>query len=372
MLFSAVAHGAERELLDPLTARVLHAPTPVRGDDGRVRLTYELHVTNMLAQPVTITRVAVSDPAQQLQIIAKPELAGSFRPFGVEREQWEEEQRSQADRLTLRAGMSGLVYLSVVLPEPQLTRGPLLHRLEAEVGTGKDLQAYTVELLPVALSGDPVVRIGPPLRGGPWLAANGPSNTSGHRRLAISLNGRVTIFQRYAIDYLKLDARGHRSVGNEQNNRSYFTEGEEVIAVADAVVVAAKDEFSENVPGSVRPGASLDTIYGNSVVLSLGDGRYAIYAHLQPGSVRVKNGDRVRLGQVLGRAGNTGNSILPHLHFQLADAAAPLSGEGVPYAHDRFKRIGSCADDLEGACTLGSPQTVVNAIPLNHSVVRFP
>lgn len=46
----------------------------------------------------------------------------------------------------------------------------------------------------------------------------------------------------------------------------------------------------------------------NHVVLDLGGGHYALYAHLEPGSLRVKTGDRVQRGQVLGLVGNTGDS----------------------------------------------------------------
>lgn len=56
---------------------------------------------------------------------------------------------------------------------------------------------------------------------------------------------------------------------------------------------------------------TLETVGGNHVILDLGAGRYACYAHLQPGSIRVKPGDRVRTGQVLGLVGNSGNSTEP-------------------------------------------------------------
>jgi murein DD-endopeptidase MepM/ murein hydrolase activator NlpD len=66
-------------------------------------------------------------------------------------------------------------------------------------------------------------------------------------------------------------------------------------------------------------------------VLDLGGGTYAFYAHLQPGSLRVKNGDRVTRGRVLGLLGNSGNSTEPHLHFHVSDGMSPLGSEGLPY-----------------------------------------
>ena len=70
---------------------------------------------------------------------------------------------------------------------------------------------------------------------------------------------------------------------------------------------------------------------------------YAFYAHLQPGSLKVKLGDKVRRGQVVGLVGNSGNSTEPHLHFHVSDANSPLGCEGLPYALDAFEvqgRIG--------------------------------
>ena len=75
---------------------------------------------------------------------------------------------------------------------------------------------------------------------------------------------------------------------------------------------------------------TLDTMGGNLVVLDLGSGLFAFYAHLQPGSIRVKAGDKVQKGQVIGRVGNSGNGNAPHLHFQVSDRPSLLLSDGVP------------------------------------------
>jgi murein DD-endopeptidase MepM/ murein hydrolase activator NlpD len=104
--------------------------------------------------------------------------------------------------------------------------------------------------------------------------------------------------------------------------------------VADATVAAIKDGIPENVPGPTSRAVPItsETIDGNYVVLDLGEGRFAFYAHLQPGSLRVKAGDRVTTGQVLGLVGNSGNSTEPHLHFHVSNGVSPLGSEGLPYA----------------------------------------
>ncbi|MGW4648286.1 M23 family metallopeptidase [Kitasatospora sp. NPDC004289] len=78
--------------------------------------------------------------------------------------------------------------------------------------------------------------------------------------------------------------------------------GTPLLAVADATVVSAGP----------------DGAYGNEVVLKLADGKFAEYAHLS--SIGVKAGQTVKAGQQIGKAGSTGNSTGPHLHFEIRSA----------------------------------------------------
>ena len=84
-----------------------------------------------------------------------------------------------------------------------------------------------------------------------------------------------------------------------------------------------------------------ETVGGNHVIISLPNGHYAFYAHLQPGSIRVKPGEHVRRGQVLGLLGNSGNSDAPHLHFHISNGNSPMGSEGVPFLFDSFQVLGS-------------------------------
>jgi len=133
---------------------------------------------------------------------------------------------------------------------------------------------------------------------------------------------------------VKVGATGRTFTGNAQDNRSYLAYGSDVLAVADATVAAVKDGIPENVPGPTSRAVpiTLDTIGGNHVVLDLGGGGFAFYAHLQPGNLRVKVGERVKAGHVLGLIGNSGNSTEPHLHFHVSNGVSPLGSEGLPYA----------------------------------------
>ena len=215
--------------------------------------------------------------------------------------------------------------------------------------------------------------IGPPLRGGPWLAANGPSNVSHHRRALIPIAGTPAIAQRFAIDYVKIDDHDRTFHGDSLKNASYYAEGNDALAVADGRVVAVKDGIPENVPGinSRAVPITLETVGGNHVIIDIGEGRYAFYAHLQPGSIRVRVGDRVHRGQVIGLVGNTGNSTEPHLHFHLSDANSPLGSEGIPYAIDTFERVGAC--DLASASCKRAPAAARHGeVPTENELVQFP
>jgi murein DD-endopeptidase MepM/ murein hydrolase activator NlpD len=87
--------------------------------------------------------------------------------------------------------------------------------------------------------------------------------------------------------------------------------------------------------------------------------------------LRVKVGDRVKRGQVIGLVGNSGNSTEPHLHFHVADANSPLGSEGIPYRLDRFELVGRCTSFGAG-CTRSGPVVRRGEIPLGNAIVRFP
>ena len=154
------------------------------------------------------------------------------------------------------------------------------------------------------------------------------------------INGRVWVGQRYAVDWEQLDAQGRIYNGSQEKLESYTIFGKPVLAVADAVVVSVTDGLPEETPGKYPANISLDDADGNNVILDLGELRYAMYAHMQPGSIKVHKGDKVKLGQVIGLVGNTGNSIAPHLHFQVMDRPSSLASNGLPYEIQEFHVAG--------------------------------
>ena len=338
--------------------------------DSGALLSYELHVTNLTASPMTLRRVEVldadkkgssllniADSVSLLRVVARP---GAPIPA--------------AERIQIGAGLRAYVYLWIPVdrnnPPARLT-----HRLTFQ-RVGADTSSVVLEGTTIPVEREAVV-ISPPFRG-EWAAFNGPSNSSGHRRLVMALDGHVAIGQRFAIDYLQVDSTGSSRRGDALNNRSYYAYGTELLAVADGIVAATKDSIPENVPGANSRAVpiTLETVGGNYVGIDLGKGRYALYAHVQPHSLRVKVGDRVKRGQVIALLGNSGNSTEPHVHFQIADGPTFLSSEGMPYALESFEVVGRCGIDNGPPpsikCTRGAPVAVKNGMPLQNELVRFP
>ncbi|MFF7010352.1 M23 family metallopeptidase [Streptomyces fimicarius] len=193
----------------------------------------------------------------------------------------------------------------------------------------------------------PPVEVGPPVTGR-WTALNSPADK-------VPSHGTHVYGQTYAIDIVADPETGEGEPPARpafrwlwpffRRNRAFPAFGAPLLAVADATVVRASDGRRDHlsrtslpallylmlIEGNVRSIIGVHRIIGNHVVLDLGDSTYAVYAHLQRGSLRVRPGDRVRAGQRLGRVGNSGNTTEPHLHFHLMDGPDPDSARGVPF-----------------------------------------
>ena len=354
----------QRPLDVPVDIRIPAQPVSFKGG-AKTHIVYELHITNFSRNPVLLTRLEVVEPNtnKQLASYAGEELGTRIARPGVA-------ATTTDEKLKLAGGLRMVVHMWLTLDDA--TSGPtaVQHRLTAKVGE------YPEELSVVAatatVSKDSIM-INPPLRGSEWLAGNGPGNSSGHRRALVPTGGGARIAQRFAIDFLQLFPDGRSFSGDEKDNKSYRCYGAEALAVADAVVVAIKDGIPENVPGITSRAVpiTLETVGGNYVVLDLGSSKFAFYAHLQPGSLRVKTGDKVRRGQVVGLVGNSGNSTEPHLHFHISDSISPLGSEGLPYALPSFEVQGK-GFGWKPTSPPAPAEKRQNEMPVENEVIRFP
>lgn len=249
----------------------------------------------------------------------------------------------------LEAGKRLVLYLWLTIPNGSPLPHLLQHRLVFIAPSGEQ---QLVDGVRTPLNPVPALVLGAPLRAGPWFVYAGPGNHLAHHwGGVVVVNGQTTIPQRYALDFYGLTPTGRalrRPVAFSQLNTTTLADwvgtGAEVLAVADGVVRDARDSEANQRPmGSVTAPSNLTerTLMGNFVVLEVAPHLFIHYAHLQPGSLTMKVGERVRRGTVLGRLGQSGQAQLPHLHFQVSNAATFEESEGQPFVFQYFSLLGS-------------------------------
>jgi hypothetical protein len=370
-LASAPQARAAAPQFTPVSASVLAPPQPVSGTDGRRHVVYEILVQNTTRARIDVQSLAVrARNGGTLLTVAGAELPGMMTNVSGE------------PTSSLASGEGGRVWLDLSLPRDRRVPRALVHRLSVQAALPSgETQTFSFDAARTSVVRRRAPSLAPPLRGGPYLNFNGCCGLSPHRTALAQVDGRDYLSERFASDFIRIDDQGRGAEGDLTRNESFFTYGEPVYAVAAGRVVRTLNTVPENVPLHEPEGNQFTTksIVGNQVVLRLRDGRFATYGHLRTGSVRVRRGQRVRAGQVLGRVGNTGQSGGPHLHFQLSDGPDPIASDGVPHVFDRFTLAGTVTnvdEFLTGAADAQiRPQNPASTrrgqMPLHGTVVRF-
>jgi hypothetical protein len=160
-------------------------------------------------------------------------------------------------------------------------------------------------------SKEDVVRLFAPFRG-QWVVVQG-----GNSSLVNHHHGVEN--QRNAIDLNRV-SDGVDRVGDRKLKESYLAWGQILYSPADGTVVAAVNEYDDNNIGQ----ADRKHPAGNYIVIDIGRDKFVLMGHIMKGSILVKSGDRVHVGEALARCGNSGNTASPHLHIQVQDTSAPL------------------------------------------------
>jgi hypothetical protein len=368
---SPAAESAVAAQAIPVELRVPFAPIPVRSE-GQWHLVYEIHVTNYGSKPLRLHGLDVLAPGSAAPLASwSSESVGTIIAHPG--------SGAVADKQALPGGGLAVLFVDVTMAEQQPLPRALTQRVRfAPVETISGGTETFVDGGRTEVRAQPTA-VGPPLAGGCWIASHGLSNDSVHRRTVLALNGAARISQRFAIDWIRVGKDGQAFRGDPSDNRNWTPYGADVLAVADARVVDVRDGIPENDPTEDKKAVPITvaTVGGNALILDLGDGRYAFYAHLQPGSIRVHPGERVRRGQVLGKLGNSGQSDAPHLHIQLMDAPSALVSEGLPLAFEGYRLQGHVPSlkiltDGTGWRPGGPASAHRNEMPLENSVIAFP
>ncbi len=343
--------GLDRSaVLGPLAFRPLAPVVPVVGSDGLRHYAYELTVINQSTGTATLTSVqpVTADRSDIGEDLLGERLATLFRVNGKD-----------SSEPTLAPGGSATLFLDqttdagasvpdTIEHQVQLTFTPAAAGREKPKAKRMDLTGVPVQVDTLA----PVV-VSPPLRGSGWVVGNGCcSPINAHRGSTLSINGAVSVAQRFAIDFVQLTDQGRALTGDAKKVESYPAFGRTVYAAASGTVVGLRDGEKEQTPGALPADATIQSADGNYLVIDIGGGRYAFYAHMQPGTIKAQLGDRVETGDELGLLGNTGNTDAPHLHFHVMDGPSPLRSNGLPFVFDHFQGQGVLSDIDR---SLGSP-----------------
>jgi murein DD-endopeptidase len=336
MLVVAAQPGVNASTLQNSFDVVVPEPPSMTVVEGKGLLVYELHLTNFSGSGQIIHAVRALDGANSALLgrFAGPDLRSRESLVGTA-------LKPPTGDVMVAPGQRAVIFLELWISSAH-PPGSLRHEIEVSAEGKADSNTLTTPEIAV----ETVVReaLAPPLKGGPWVAVHSPAWERGHRRVFYSVGGRAHIPARFAVDWVRVDDAGRTTRGDADRVADTLGYGDDVLAVAGASVAAVRDNMSEPKSISQRGKHEIADDAGNYVVLALKDGRYVFYEHLKPGSIRVKAGQAVARGDVVGSLGFTGESTGPHLHFHVADAPTPLDAEGLPFAIDGFRLLGRYQD----------------------------
>ena len=369
------AAGAPSAVTDPkppqVTLSFVYPPSPLI-QHGTAWLVYEMVLTNYVPPPYTLDSIEVNAGATKFSYSGDT-LKEMTRLAGA--------AAQSAQSRKLEGGRTIVVFFALDFKRASDIPTTLSHTLHIRSSDGVEHALMAEPLVVQQLA--PIV-VAAPLRGPDWIAGDSMHNglDAAHRRAILFNGGQAFIAQRYAIDWVRyrlVNGLGTTWSGPEDKNSSYFCYGAPIYSMAPGKVIEVLDEIPENIPhsGKIAIDVNFFNAGGNNVVVDIGYGLYAFYAHMRPGTVTVKVGDEVTAGEILGHVGNSGNSTEPHLHAHIVDQPSFLAGQGVPYEFDRFEATGATqyiakAHDQMFFKGIGEKKPFTDDYPAENAVVSFP
>lgn len=358
----------------PINVEVMNQPMPVKATDGKWHLSYTLLITNFSFSDLTLVSASVSDKQKNriLTTYSNKELNEYYRYRTLVPTPPRSTMPDNKFPNELSSGRTAVLFFWLKMDSltdiPQQLSHSLIFKDNELIKILKD-SIYDIDSnmvfrnYVVDISKKKAVVIAPPVKSDNWYCANAPAYNTNHQYLTIR-NGKMRIAQRFAVDFKKVDKDSNALPSpfpDTISNKMFYGYGERVYAVAEGIIVDIKDTIPENIPqvnGDIIPAVPIrdETVSGNRITLKIKEGCYAFYAHLQPGSIKVKVGDRVRKGQLLGLLGNSGNAVGPHLHFHIGDSNSLNGSEGIPFVFESF---------------ILNKKIHANEIPVNGDIVDF-
>jgi Peptidase family M23 len=395
----ALAGVTVPDAFTPLTVEPISQPTfPFPGTDGKYHIAFDVQITNATAMATTLDSIDVvnaQDPTKVLVSFSDKQLVDLTCNYGDCNRLRLLTQAPAHDR-SIEPQASRTLLLDFALDTLAQSPAAVMLRLR---GTGVTSPAagntpgpFDTLGYPFDISAGTPRAISPPLRGTNWVALNGCCDPGWpHRDAILPVNMKLNNSQRFAIDWKRVNDQGDFYTGDKTKNESYVDYGSPVYAVADGTVMSTLDNLDANIPGilpatdpALAAKLTVENIDGNHVIIDIGGGVYAMYAHFIKGSLLVKPGDKVKKGQQIAKLGNTGNANAPHLHFQLMNGPSLLEADAVPYVLDNFGYQGQVSQasiwnadnylsgSFFGPDRLPTAQLRTNQLPLLQAIINFP
>ena len=365
---SAAASGGNE--ITGLTVRDAGPARYFPGTDNRTHVEYDLVITNGLQTDAKLKSLVVRSGRRTVLKLSGNALADITHPLSL---------GILTPTATIPPASSVVSLVDIKLPRSArnvpgrltssvryaFTSGPLSNIVDNHKIT-----------LRTPVDGRPPIVIAPPLRGSGWFGSNACCDNAGtHRSGLLAIDNRPTMVEAFAIDYLRI-VDGSVIKGDGSRLTDFYGYGEPIHSVANGRVVAVQKGMPDAPWPPGPPNLSVKTssdYIGNGVIVRIRPHQYALYAHMVPGSIRVRKGQRLRTGQMIGRLGNSGNSTGPHLHFAVQAKPRPIA-RSLPYVFDRFKLEGSGRfnpDDSGGVEIKGRPRSERRVYPLAGAVATF-
>jgi hypothetical protein len=346
----------------------IHDAQVVRGDDGMDHVEYELLVVSVFSEPVTLSSVSVLDPAGQelLQIKGNALAAATQTLFA----------KTPSPIVPASAAVS--VDVDLILPPgaaPERVTHRIAYALKTDSQLGLMVDLPEVDAPEVAINREPAIVIQPPVKGDGWLAASACCRPNVHRDERIAIDGaRIETGETFAVDCDRIK-NDRLFDGDGKKVEQFYGFGEDVLAVADGVVVSVHDGMPDQTPFVLMVPKSKADYGGNNLILEIAPNVFAWYAHLRQGSIAVKVGDAVKAGAPIAKLGNTGPSEGPHLHLGLLNKPDPLAGRSLPFVFESFTLAGAVDFDASKGDRLvirPDSREVRLAYPLYGGIQNYP
>lgn len=344
-----------------LSASAIGPARYARANDGRVHVEYDLLLTNSFVGDVTLKSLVVRSRGRVLQRLGPKRFARHTHPILQE----------SKPVSTISPSETVMVLVDVPLPRRARTPKRLTHRISYKLPKNFPpnavIDSTTVRGPRLRVGQRKPLVIPPPLRGSGWWVGGGCCNPDQrHRGLLLASNGHLVPTEMFDIDWLQI-ANGRLFSGDGKKLTDYPGFGAKIYSVSRGRVVKVVDDKPEaplTGPNNELDGAN--NFAGNRVIIKMAPHRYAFYAHFQPHSIRVHEGQRVRPGRVLGLLGNSGNSAAPHLHFGIHNGRSPATSASLPWVFNRYRYQGSGDLTEDGHVPLtGTPSRQRQTYPLN-------